>query len=312
MTQPRTVEALNLLRRNTGGDIDASVAALKAATLAQEPDGPRYLALLAAAGIGMPQSWARALDYLLEAALLGSRSAVDQLSMLAGQRPPSPPLDGCSEHLPALRRSVDLAPWSAPCVKRVLQASPRIVAIEDFLPPGAAAWLTRLAEGRLAPALVYQGAEAGKATGRTNTAFEFAFVDCDLIVLLTRQRIAQTVGVPVTALESSQILHYDPGQVFARHYDWLDPADPALANEIAQRGQRIITFLVYLNDDFSGGETQFPMLDVSHRGGLGDALYFGNVGVDGTPDRQTLHVGAAPTRGEKWVFSQWIRNIARM
>lgn len=312
MTQPKTDEALKLLSRNAGGDIDASVAALKAAALAREPDGPRYLALLAAAGVGMPQSWARALDYLLEAALLGSSSAADQLTVLAGEGPPSPSLDRCSERWHALRRSVDLARWSSPCVKRVLQASPRIVAIENFLPSGAAAWLTRLAEGRLAPTLVYGGAEARKATGRTNTAFEFAFVDCDMILLLTRRRIAETVGVPVTALESSQILHYDPGQVFARHYDWLDPADPALANEIAQRGQRIITFLVYLNDDFSGGETQFPMLDVSHRGGLGDALYFGNIGVDGAPDRRTLHAGATPTQGEKWVFSQWIRNIARM
>ena len=37
------------------------------------------------------------------------------------------------------------------------------------------------------------------------------------------------------------------------------------------------------------------------------ALVFWNVDENGVPDQLTLHTGTAPTRGEKWLFSQWIR-----
>ena len=38
-----------------------------------------------------------------------------------------------------------------------------------------------------------------------------------------------------------------------------------------------------------------------------DALVFWNLTPAGEPDYRTAHIGTAPTRGEKWLFSQWIR-----
>jgi prolyl 4-hydroxylase len=133
-----------------------------------------------------------------------------------------------------------------------------------------------------------------------------------VVVVLLRQRIAAAIGVPTAALEDSQILHYATGETFRAHYDWLDPADPGLTVEIARFGQRIATFLVFLNEDFEGGATAFPALGIAHRGGTGDALYFGNLDPAGAPDRRTLHVGEPPTVGEKWAFSQWVRSLARL
>ena len=51
---------------------------------------------------------------------------------------------------------------------------------------------------------------------------------------------------------------------------------PTYAEEIAQRGQRVVTFLVYLNDDYGGGETAFPRLGISHKGRRGEGLFFVN------------------------------------
>ena len=93
----------------------------------------------------------------------------------------------------------------------------------------------------------------------------------------------------------------------AQHFDYLDPNEPAYAAELAARGQRTHTFLVYLNDDFTGGETSFPRLGLAHTGKPGDALVFANVDASGAPDEKTMHAGLPPTSGEKWVFSQWIR-----
>jgi hypothetical protein len=74
------------------------------------------------------------------------------------------------------------------------------------------------------------------------------------------------------------------------------------------KGQRIKTCLVYLNDDFEGGETEFPKLALKYRGRTGDALIFENVKPNGSGDLSTLHAGLPPTRGEKWLFSQWMRS----
>ena len=46
------------------------------------------------------------------------------------------------------------------------------------------------------------------------------------------------------------------------------------------------------------------------KGRAGNALFFWNVEPDGRPDRRTAHAGLPPTRGEKWLLSQWIRGPA--
>ncbi len=269
------------------------------------PAASHLLATLAAAGIGMPQSWPGALGHLANAARGGSTSARGQLEVLGSDR-------GAVEDDPwtALAASTRVADWTAPCEKRVINASPRTVTIKGFLPKRACVWLIGLARGRVKPALVYNpdGSPAVEAGARSNSFIELGLLNCDVVVLLIRQRIAATIGVPVGALENSQILHYAVGQQFTRHFDYLDPALP----EVAERGQRIVTFLIYLNDGFEGGETDFPRLGLRHKGAAGDALYFGNLDAAGAPDPRTLHAGLPPTRGEKWLFSQWVRNRARV
>lgn len=298
--------ALGLERLKGGApdDVASARAQFEQAAAQGEPEARRWLALMAAAGVGMPQDWTAALDHLAHAATLGSASGAGQLAALAGGSAVDEPW--------ALRAKIDQAAWDAPPAKRVLNAQPRTVAIDNFLSRSMARWMIGLAQPRLGPALVYRGVSGEEASGRTNTASQFAFTDSDVVVLVTRRRIAAAIGVPVAALETSQVLHYATGEAFAPHFDWLDPADPAHARDIAAAGQRIVTFLIYLNDDFEGGETAFPRLGLSHRGSAGDGLYFGNLGGDGAPDPRTLHAGLAPSHGEKWVFSQWIRNLARV
>jgi prolyl 4-hydroxylase len=108
-------------------------------------------------------------------------------------------------------------------------------------------------------------------------------------------------------MEHTVILHYAPGQQYFQHYDFLEEGDPGGAQDIAQRGQRVFTFLVYLNDDFAAGETGFPRLNWRYKGRKGDAVFFWNVTPDGVCDRETLHAGLPPAQGEKWLLSQWIR-----
>lgn len=248
-----------------------------------------FTAVLAALGAWEPQSWETAMARLAAAADSGFAPARAQLGVIG-----------------------DLEPWLVPAPRERLRPDLRISVARGFLPARACAWLVERARRRLAPAQVFgQGAaHAEPDSGRTNSAFAFALEDLDLVVLAARARIAATVGVPVAALEPIQVLHYAPGQTFDRHYDFLDPDVPAFAAEIARSGQRMATFLVYLNDDFAGGETDFPLLDLRHRGAAGDALMFANLEPAGAPDRRMLHAGLPPASGEKWLLSQWVRDRA--
>src|SRR6185312_10676767 len=101
-------------------------------------------------------------------------------------------------------------------------------------------------------------------------------------------------------LEAPAVLHYAEGHEITEHFDFVDPNVPDYDQEIAQRGQRIVTFLVYLNDGYAGGETEFPRLDIKHKGRAGEGLSFSNALADGRSDLRTLHAGRPPTRGDKW------------
>jgi prolyl 4-hydroxylase len=73
-------------------------------------------------------------------------------------------------------------------------------------------------------------------------------------------------------------------------------------------GQRAVTIVTYLDDQFEGGTTRFPRLSLEYRGEPGDAIMFFNLCADGLPDMNTLHEGSPVISGRKWVLSQWIRN----
>jgi prolyl 4-hydroxylase len=70
----------------------------------------------------------------------------------------------------------------------------------------------------------------------------------------------------------------------------------------------VVTFLIYLNDDYLGGETEFPRVGVSHKGRRGEGLFFVNALDDGAADLRTLHAGRSPASGAKWIVSQFMRD----
>ena len=259
------------------------------------------LAVFAAWGVLRPQGWTDALDFTLRAAQSGWVPSQRQLQLLARS---------AGTDWPALRSQVDLEAWRTPRPARELSSAPRIRAIDSFATPAECAWLIELARGSLRRAQIYRKDAPGftEAGTRTNSEADFVLGNADLVLRLVIERIASAAGMPATNFEVAKLLHYEPGQQFAPHCDFQDPATPALAQEVARRGQRVATVLVYLNDDYEGGETDFPLLGLRHRAAQGDALLFWNVRPSGALDYDTLHAGLPPTRGVKWVLSQWIRD----
>ena len=212
--------------------------------------------------------------------------------------------------LDTLRESVDIARWMQVPEIRVAFETPRIVVIPRFAPAAICDWLIDAARPRLAQSKVYDPASGSgqrRDDIRNNRAASFSIADFDVILVVLRTRISALAGVRVDDFEPPMVLHYAAGQRFAPHFDFIEPSEPGLAADIARNGQRVATFLLYLNDDYEAGETEFPALGWKHKGKKGDALLFWSADAAGALDRRTLHAGSAVARGEKWVLSQWIR-----
>jgi hypothetical protein len=242
------------------------------------------------------------LDYLQRAAELGFQPAQAQLRLLSGYK--------AGIDWKKLRRAIDFAAWSKPPERTTLSEEPLIQAAPGLLSPQLCDALIERARPLLAPARIYNETKGGNTMGnaRRHSAAEFGVTDMDLVTEAAKARVCALAGAPAINAEATQVLHYNVGDYFAPHFDFWEPGALGHAETLRQYGQRAYTVLVYLNDDLEGGETEFPRLDLRHRGRKGDALVFRNVDAQGQPDRRTLHAGRSPTHGEKWLLSTWIRD----
>lgn len=284
------------------------VALIEKAAELGDAEASYFAATLASSSLWRPLDWDRAFDCLLCAAEQGHELAQGALCVLAG----GPEGDvNAGEEWTQIRGKIDLAAWLAVPTAQLMSESPEIWVAKGFLPAAACEWLIARARSRLSRATIYDQVTGGTIEDgrRTNSQCDLDLESGGVLTFLLRARIENLLGRPEQALEIPRIFHYAPGETFAEHCDYLDPNVPAYREELNRHGQRSHTFLVYLNDDFEGGETRFPKVDFSFRGATGDALLFTNVDSEGAPDGKAAHIGMPPTSGEKWLFSQWIRNL---
>lgn len=257
------------------------------------------LAALTAAGAYVSQDWSQALALLGQAAAAGDSSAQGQLHCLQ-------PLDAPAADWPTMAARVPLPYWLQAAQEVRLHDNVR--RIPELAPLPVCEWLITRAGGRLQPALVYDAVSRENQLHemRTNTMALFDYANFDVVQFLVQSRMALTCGYPMQHFEAPMVLHYDVGQQITPHFDFIDANAPDYERQITEQGQRMVTFLLYLNDDYEGGETTFPDLGIVNRGHAGGGLYFINAHPDLSPDRRMRHTGSPPTRGEKWIVSQFI------
>ena len=257
------------------------------------------LASLTAAGAYVKQDWQQAMALLAQAATAGDTAAQGQLLCL---QPP----DGTYADWPGIASQVPLNFWLNAAPRQTLHD--KVYRMPAMVPPKVCEWLIRRAQGRLQPALVYDSVSHENQVHemRTNTMALFDWSTFDVVQFLVQSRMSRTCGYPMQHFEAPMILRYEVGQQITPHFDFIDAQAADYAQQIREQGQRMITFLLYLNNDYEGGETTFPELGIVHRGSTGDGLYFINAHQDLSPDRSMLHTGSPPTAGEKWIITQFI------
>ena len=290
---------------------EEAVGLLTAAMKLGSAEAMEVMATLTGAGAWTAQSWPGALDLLLGAAQGGWARAWKQLAMLSADQELAGALAAGREPPDAWRRlrdSIDIDAWLSAPERRVLCDVPRVRAVDGFASPAVCTWLMDKARGSLRPSMMFDGQKSTFLATRTCSDFVFDIMVAGLVLVLVRARIAAVTKLPVPAMEPPQIFHYAVGQEIKPHYDYLYDGKSGYGREGAYQGDRIATFLLYLNDDYEGGELDFPRVGVRHRGRQGDGVYFAHVDGDGKPEKLSLHAALPIVTGEKFILSQWIHD----
>ena len=114
--------------------------------------------------------------------------------------------------------------------------------------------------------------------------------------------IAETLtGFPIGHMENTQVVQYKQGQMFDFHYD-------TSSEKTIPAWSRVATVMVYLNDNFEGGETEFKHIKARIRPEQGKVVLFWSA-LDGNIIPESLHRGNKITKGTKWLVNQWVHFI---
>lgn len=116
--------------------------------------------------------------------------------------------------------------------------------------------------------------------------------------------IAEKTGTDIKQQEYPiAIIKYEKGGEYKPHHDHWEHNNHQQGNQ----GQRIKTAILYLNDNYEGGETEFPIWEKKVKGKSGELVVWDNVNKNGTPNMNTLHAGLPVIKGTKYIIVSWIR-----
>lgn len=284
--------------------------------VARDPDALFALGLWRLGGRIVPRDVAQARDLFRRAGeagrLDGARVYVNFLASGTGGMADWPEalkrLDVLARHDPASRAALALIgamdlddtgdPEESPAGEVVLE-SPRTLCFRGFFTEGECDYLAAVAAPRMKPSVVVDERTGKQVPNpiRTSDGADFPWLLADPAVTALGRRIAAASGTGFDQGEPLQVLRYRPGQQYKPHLDAIAGLD----------NQRILTMIVYLTDDYQGGETRFLRSGFTFRGGKGDALLFHNTLPDGQPDPASEHAGLPVTSGVKLIASRWIR-----
>lgn len=123
------------------------------------------------------------------------------------------------------------------------------------------------------------------------------------------QKATELTGKPMDCCEDLQVVRYKPGTFYRAHHDSCCEDTPACQDFGARGGQRVGTLLVYLNDDFTDGETHFPDHgDLKLKADPGSAIFFRPLSsAEPKCHPKALHAGLPISSGTKYVCNAWVR-----
>ncbi len=307
--EPEALFTLATRQMHTRAGAEAVAPLLADAAAKGSPSATRLVAVLRATGLAFAQEDASAIAAVLRLAEKGLAPMRREIgALLVLQHPDDPDgaalLDGAAprDWMDVARR-LTLSPPNTPAPER-LSDSPVVVLFRHAVPRALCDYVIAHAAPRLGPALVYDPRGTGMMRDplRSSETASLSPLDLDLAIVAVNRTIAAAAGLDDRQGEFLSVMRYRPGEQYRPHFDIVPPGP-----DLDRSGQRVKTALLYLNDGYEGGETEFLVRGLKVKGKPGDILVFSNVLADGRPDPSSRHAGLPVTAGEKWLASKWFR-----
>ena len=174
--------------------------------------------------------------------------------------------------------------------------------LDNFLNSEECDRVTELIKEKLRPSTIVSASDSDEAY-RTSSTCDFEkpnafFSEID-------RRICAILGIDSSYSEITQGQYYEIGEEFKAHTDYFE--GPGTEEHTGKQGQRTFTFMIYLNDVASGGETEFLRLKQKIKPKKGTAIIWNSLNRDGSNNHNTLHQAHPVKSGFKSIITKWFR-----
>lgn len=189
---------------------------------------------------------------------------------------------------------VETAPYKKPQV------------IENVISPEDAQYIVNYALDKYAKSGLVGTASADETIRKSETCW---LSRNDPVARKLIEYVCSIVNKPFENAEDLQIVRYKPNGFYKPHHDSCCDSNKACEDFIKQGGQRVVTLVVYLNDEFGAGETNFPNLGIKIKAPKHGGILFYPMNEDKSKCHpHALHEGTELTHGEKIICNVWIRD----
>jgi len=119
--------------------------------------------------------------------------------------------------------------------------------------------------------------------------------------------ISSVLSVDSRLLEPLDGIKFSRGDYHGRHVDFVEEQVASGAASIKKYGQRMASFIIYLNDNFKGGETCFPTIGKKIEPLTGRMVIWGNLDKNYRPNYFAMREEAFVKTGVKYILLGHVR-----
>lgn len=125
------------------------------------------------------------------------------------------------------------------------------------------------------------------------------------IVESLRRRVEDLCNSTPYSSEGCSAIKYEQGDFFTLHCDYFHHYNKELIERPVAMN-RVKTAVIYLNDDFEGGETSFPFIDTIIKPKRGKLIAWRNGEPSGANFEESQHAGELVKSGTKYILTFWM------
>lgn len=196
-------------------------------------------------------------------------------------------------------------------ISKILRPDPFISIIDGIIPDATLEKM--LAETEYIDSTGYDNVsgESNQTDYRTSSTF-YAYAKYEYLTDYLVDFLKEDVGHEYirSMAESWQLTKYTEGQYYKPHWDYFHED---FETSDGRKINRVATLIIYLNDDFEGGQTVFPSIGLTVQPKAGRCLYFTYPGgASDTSSQLTYHEATPVISGTKKIANLWLRDFRKL